>query len=103
MKTRSHDFKLASLILEAKTSTAVIVNNASLIPQMLETAKMTEEAIKDLWLLLILIQPSVTQIIRCRYQEMQGDTLLLPAHSVFTQKRTILTHNYHATPQTISA
>lgn len=44
----------------------------------------------DLWVLLNLTKVRVTPLIRCRYQEVQEDILVLPAHSVFAPKRIIL-------------
>ncbi|MGC6031571.1 hypothetical protein [Enterobacter kobei] len=43
-----------------------------------------------LWLLLNLTQVQATQLLRCRYQDWQGDVLVLPAYGIFAEKRITL-------------
>lgn len=41
----------------------------------------------DLWLLLNLTRARVTQLLQCSFRDIQKDILLLPAYSVFAEKR----------------
>lgn len=41
----------------------------------------------DLWLLLNLTRARVTQLLQCSFRDIQKDVLLLPAYSVFAEKR----------------
>lgn len=43
-----------------------------------------------LWLLLNLTQVNITQLLRCRYLDWQGDVLVLPAYGLFAEKRIAL-------------
>lgn len=43
-----------------------------------------------LWLLLNLTQVNITQLLRGRYQDWQGDVLVLPAYGLFAEKRITL-------------
>ncbi|WP_373226720.1 hypothetical protein [Enterobacter cloacae complex sp. ESBL7] len=41
----------------------------------------------ELWFLLNLTQARVTHLLRCRYQDLQEGELVLPAYSIFEEKR----------------
>lgn len=45
----------------------------------------------DLWLMLGLTQASVTQLLRCRHQDVRGKVLVLPAHGRFAERHLSLT------------
>lgn len=44
----------------------------------------------DLWFLLNLTQVNITQLLRCRYQDWQGNVLVLPESGTFAKKRIAL-------------
>ncbi|MGC6031485.1 hypothetical protein [Enterobacter kobei] len=44
----------------------------------------------DLWFLLNMTQVNISQLLRCRYQDWQGDVLVLPAYGTFAEKRITL-------------